>query len=129
MFAARLAPRAIARPQLIARRFNSTVPFAKPNPEKGNKFIAERLAVEHHAASSSELWRKLSIYGTIPFLVVAAINAYNLYQEHMEHWDHMEPLEERTEYDYQNIRTKNFFWGDGDKTLFWNPKYNYHKTD
>jgi cytochrome c oxidase subunit 6a len=27
----------------------------------------------------------------------------------------MEPLEERPEYPYQNIRTKNFFWGDGDK--------------
>ncbi len=27
----------------------------------------------------------------------------------------MPPLEERTEYPYQNIRTKNFCWGDGDK--------------
>ena len=27
----------------------------------------------------------------------------------------MPPLEERTEYPYQNIRTKNFQWGDGDK--------------
>jgi hypothetical protein len=27
----------------------------------------------------------------------------------------MPPLEERTEYPFQNIRTKNFFWGDGDK--------------
>lgn len=27
----------------------------------------------------------------------------------------MPPLEERVEYPYQNIRTKNFAWGDGDK--------------
>lgn len=27
----------------------------------------------------------------------------------------MAPLEERTEYPYQNIRVKNFPWGDGDK--------------
>jgi len=27
----------------------------------------------------------------------------------------MPPLEERVEYPYQNIRTKNFTWGDGDK--------------
>ena len=27
----------------------------------------------------------------------------------------MPPLEERTEYPYQNIRTRNFPWGDGDK--------------
>lgn len=27
----------------------------------------------------------------------------------------MPPLEERTEYPYQNIRSKNYQWGDGDK--------------
>lgn len=27
----------------------------------------------------------------------------------------MPPLEERTEYSYQNIRSKNYQWGDGDK--------------
>ena len=27
----------------------------------------------------------------------------------------MPALEERTEYPYQNIRTRNFPWGDGDK--------------
>lgn len=27
----------------------------------------------------------------------------------------MPPLEERTEYPYQNIRSRNFPWGDGDK--------------
>lgn len=27
----------------------------------------------------------------------------------------MAPLEERTEYPYQNIRSKNYPWGDGDK--------------
>ena len=27
----------------------------------------------------------------------------------------MPPLEERVEYDYMNIRSKKFFWGDGDK--------------
>lgn len=51
----------------------------------------------------------------IPCLVVATINAYNLWNEHWEHWSHMPPLEERVEYPYQNIRTKNFQWGDGDK--------------
>jgi cytochrome c oxidase subunit 6a len=33
----------------------------------------------------------------------------------------MEPLEERPEYPYQNIRTKNYFWGDGDKVSLLNP--------
>lgn len=55
----------------------------------------------------------------IPALVVAAANSYVLWNEHWEHWSHMEPLEERTEYSYQNIRSKNFFWGDGDKTILY----------
>lgn len=65
----------------------------------------------------------------IPCLILGSINAYNLWSEHWEHWEHMPPLEERIEYPYQNIRTKNFFWGDGDKTLFWNDKVNYHNKD
>ena len=66
----------------------------------------------------------------------------------------MPPLEERVEYPYQNMRTKNFPWGDGDKTILyvlphvlepmthlncsvpelttcnsWNPSVNYHNHD
>lgn len=52
---------------------------------------------------------------TIPALLIAGANAYVLWNEHWAHWEHMEPLEERPEYPYQNLRTKNFFWGDGDK--------------
>lgn len=50
-----------------------------------------------------------------PSLLLAGLNAYNLWNEHWEHWSHMPPLEERVEYPYQNIRTRNFPWGDGDK--------------
>lgn len=54
----------------------------------------------------------------IPALAVSSIIAYNLWEEHWEHWSHMPPLEERTEYPYQNIRVKNYNWGDGDKVCF-----------
>ncbi|MCJ1245828.1 Cytochrome c oxidase subunit 6A, mitochondrial [Trapelia coarctata] len=94
-----------------------------------NAFNRERAAVKAHAAATSDLWRKLSLYVTIPCLIIASVNAYNLWTEHWEHWNHMPPLEERVEYPYQNIRTKNFPWGDGDKTLFWNPEVNYHHKD
>ncbi|KAI1483430.1 hypothetical protein K445DRAFT_318126 [Daldinia sp. EC12] len=94
-----------------------------------NAFIKERQAVKEHAAATTELWRKISIYVVIPSLVLAAANAYKLWNEHWEHWEHLPPLEERVEYPYQNIRTKNFPWGDGDKTLFWNDKVNYHNKD
>ncbi|KAI0385006.1 mitochondrial cytochrome c oxidase subunit VIa [Hypomontagnella monticulosa] len=94
-----------------------------------NAFVKERQAVKEHAAATTELWRKISIYAVVPCLILAAVNAYNLWNEHWEHWSHMPPLEERVEYPYQNIRTKNFPWGDGDKTLFWNDTVNYHNKD
>lgn len=53
--------------------------------------------------------------GVIPAMVLAGANAWWLWKAHWEHWDHMAPLEERTEYAYQNIRTKNYQWGEGDK--------------
>lgn len=52
---------------------------------------------------------------TIPALIIASVNAYNLWHEHWSHWEHLPPLEERTEYPYQNMRVKNFFWGNGDQ--------------
>ena len=51
----------------------------------------------------------------IPCLFIASANAYRLWNEHWEHWEHLPPLEERPEYPYMNIRTKNYPWGDGDK--------------
>lgn len=51
----------------------------------------------------------------IPALCIAGVNAWRLWDEHWEHVSHEPPVEERTEYPYMNIRTKNYFWGDGDK--------------
>ncbi|OJJ43408.1 hypothetical protein ASPZODRAFT_123649 [Penicilliopsis zonata CBS 506.65] len=94
-----------------------------------NSFNREREAVKHHAAATSDLWKKLSIFAVVPCVIGGALNAYNLWEEHWEHWSHMPPLEERVEYPYQNIRSKNFPWGDGDKTIFWNDSVNYHNKD
>lgn len=58
---------------------------------------------------------------TIPALIIAGANAYVLWNEHWSHWEHLPPLEERTEYPYQNIRSRNFYWGDGDKVSSSNP--------
>ena len=55
----------------------------------------------------------------VPAIGLAAANAYMQWNEHWEHWEHLPPLEDRTGYSYQNLRTKNYPWGDGDKV--WNP--------
>lgn len=57
----------------------------------------------------------------VPCLIGGGLNAYNLWNEHWEHWAHMPALEERTEYPYQNIRSKNYPWGDGDKVCLNTP--------
>ena len=67
--------------------------------------------------SASELtWQGLTCSSVaFPCIIIASLNAYNLWNEHWEHWETLPPLEERVEYSYQNIRTKAFPWGDGDK--------------
>ncbi|OHF03297.1 cytochrome c oxidase subunit VIa [Colletotrichum orchidophilum] len=118
--AAARAARAPAVRSTVQRRFASTTE---------NAFIKEREAAKHHAEGTTALWRKISIYACIPALGLAAANAYVLWNEHWEHWSHLPPLEERVEYSYQNIRTKNYQWGNGDKTVFWNDNVNYHNPD
>ncbi|KAL8681502.1 MAG: hypothetical protein Q9186_002388 [Xanthomendoza sp. 1 TL-2023] len=92
-----------------------------------NAFNRERMAIfggnfpyskEAYTPLFSSIQRCLiSLSVAVPSLIIAAINAKNLWDEHWEHWSHLPPLEDRIEYDYMNIRTKKFFWGDGDKTL------------
>ncbi|KAK4693974.1 cytochrome c oxidase subunit 6a, partial [Lecanoromycetidae sp. Uapishka_2] len=109
-----IASRQLQSPVLrhtFQRRFASNEPTKLVGP-MDNAFNRERLAVKQHAAASA-----------------GSLNAKNLWDEHWEHWEHMPPLEERVQYPYMNIRTKAYPWGDGDKTLFWNPKVNYHDKD
>ncbi|KAG5997334.1 hypothetical protein E4U52_004472 [Claviceps spartinae] len=113
----------------VSAQLRASAPRRFASTSTENEFIKERQRVKEHAAATTELWRKMSYYGVPVALVAASINAWVLWNEHWEHWDHMPPLEERTEYAYQNIRTKNFQWGDGDKTLFWNDSVNYHNKD
>ncbi|KAI6951509.1 hypothetical protein KC348_g3 [Hortaea werneckii] len=133
------ATRAPAFRQTLQRRFASAEQGPSGIGAQGvdgaamkNAFNSERAAVKEHAAATSglgifhaltrlfsflitDLWRKLSIYIVIPAIAIAGANAYRLWVEHWEHKSHEPPLEEQPEYPYQNIRTKNFFWGDGDK--------------
>ncbi|KAF5649579.1 cytochrome c oxidase subunit 6a [Fusarium sp. NRRL 25303] len=143
----RAATRATAQLRApLQRRFASTAE---------NEFIKERQHIKEHAAGTTgkstsddaELGQLEALdvvaddgqscgrrspsnrSGVAPCLIAAGANAYWLWNEHWEHWNHMPPLEERTEYPYQNIRTKNYQWGNGDKTLFWNDEVNYHNKD
>ncbi|KAF2265309.1 mitochondrial cytochrome c oxidase subunit VIa, partial [Lojkania enalia] len=117
----------------VPRRWNNTEAGSKFTGVQDNAFNRERAKIQEHAAESVEFWRKMTIFVAVPCLIVFGINAKIRWDAHWEHQAHLPPKEDRPEYSYQNIRTKNFFWGDGDKarllTLFWNDKYNYHKRD
>ncbi|QSL64602.1 hypothetical protein MERGE_001903 [Pneumocystis wakefieldiae] len=65
----------------------------------------------------------------IPALLITSLNAYQLHTKHHSEASHRSESDDDStpEYPYQNIRTRRFFWGDGDKTLFWNDRVNKHK--
>ncbi|MCP8720206.1 MAG: cytochrome c oxidase subunit VIa family protein [Asgard group archaeon] len=126
--------------QLAFRRFNSHAhhlkPSAflkeaayKPNKAAGEEFIKKYEEKVHHSGDITKLWRKLTYLVAIPAVLLVAIPVGKVeleHAEHRKHQAHMTDDEWPTQYDYQNIRLKPFFWGDGDKTLFWNSDVNRH---
>merc|ERR1712080_494543 len=91
------------------------------------EFEQTRLAIEHHAAQSAELWRKITYYVAFPAIIIALLNAKNLAAEHEAHIEHMKEenggeLPERIVYPYFNKREKDFPWGP--YTPFYNPHAN-----
>ncbi|KAG5513988.1 hypothetical protein PMAC_000610 [Pneumocystis sp. 'macacae'] len=143
--------RIFIRRRITAQRFLSTKHrFYSTQDSSHDAFILEQEAVKEHARKTADLWRKISIFVCIPALLLSGANALQLCRlfgfvffiekidlRHYEHLSHI--LEEREndptpEYSLinidsdQNIRNKKFFWGDGDKTLFWNDRVNKHKV-
>ncbi|KAK9361275.1 cytochrome c oxidase, subunit VIa [Lipomyces starkeyi] len=100
------------------------------NTAIGKKFLDEQKAIHHHAASTAGMWYKLSLYVALPLVTVALIRSFKQETEHIshvKHHAHEEPEDLPPEFPYQNIRRKDFFWGNGDKTLFWNDLTNVHR--
>lgn len=140
MLSRTLIRRAAAAPrQAVARRAYATHPehgtvrnafTYTADPAAGQAFIALEDATAAHSKGTAELWRKISIYVVAPIVALTAYHVYSVEAAHFEHLEqHPRKPDDETppEYDYQNVRTSKFFWGNGDKTLFWNDKYNHKK--
>ena len=117
------------------RRYSSLPPHAlKPAFGPADKAAAKAFKettqnVKHHAKETSSLWIKITWFVAAPAVALAAVNTYFVEAEHASHREHLKHVSDQDwprDYDFQNIRTKPFFWGDGDKTLFWNPVINRH---
>ena len=94
-------------------------------------------------AESASLWRKISLYALIPggksavysiamlthnSAIVFGVYMYRVESAHHHHQEHIieendGQLPERPDYDYLNMKRKNFPWGQ--QSLFFNPKVNY----
>ncbi|CAG2179405.1 unnamed protein product [Oppiella nova] len=66
------------------------------------------------------LWQKVFLLVCIPAIGLSGLNTYLVEKEHHEHFHRPE----FKPYEYMRIRTKPFPWGDGQRTLFHNPKVN-----
>ncbi|WP_411025400.1 hypothetical protein, partial [Salmonella sp. s55004] len=69
---------------------------------------------------SSKTWKLLTIFGVIPAVGFCMYNAYTGEMEHKAHSHRPEFIP----FTHLRIRTKNFPWGDGNKSLFHNPESN-----
>jgi cytochrome c oxidase subunit 6a len=100
--------------------------FPQPNAEKAAAYIKHIQDSRAHAAHTANLWKNISIWVCVPVLIAVGINTYYVESEHAEHRAHAPYVsdEDLVEYEFQNIRRKSFFWGDGSKTAFWNDKVN-----
>ncbi|KAJ3816045.1 cytochrome c oxidase, subunit VIa [Lentinula lateritia] len=113
--------------RLLVRRTAPTLRrFSTETPVVGkNAYLANLEAVEHHAAETTELWRKISHYVCIPAIAVCAAWVYNIEMEHKAHLEHEMAendghLPAPPAYEYLNVRRKPFPWGPN--SLFYNPE-------
>lgn len=122
-------------------RFNSTVSttatksklmepaFGKPDTVAAKQFKESLQNTETHAGSTSNLWFKISMLVALPAILLTTYHVYGIEMEHKRHREHLKHVPDEDwprDYEFMNIRSKPYFWGDGDKTAFWNPVVNRH---
>ncbi|KAK6457697.1 cytochrome c oxidase subunit VIa [Scheffersomyces xylosifermentans] len=102
---------------------------SKVNKAAGDAFKKTYEEKVHHSADITKLWKKITYIVALPAILLTAVPVINTELKHAEHREHLKHLSDEewpVQYEYQNIRTHKYFWGDGDKTLFWNSDVNRH---
>lgn len=97
------------------------------NKKAGEAYIKDMEEKAHHSIGVTAMWKKITYFVAIPVVILTAIPVTKIELDHAKHREHLKHLSDEewpVQYDYQNIRNKKFFWGDGDKTLFWNSDIN-----
>lgn len=102
------------------------------DPAAGDAYVKLLDATVKHSEGTGKLWGKISLFIVIPIIAGTAWHTYLIEKEHFEHLAAHPRLPDEelpAEFDYQNVRNTRYFWGNGDKTLFWNDKYNHRKEE
>lgn len=113
--------RSVQSGRVFARQ-NHHITF-KPNKAKAEAFRSFEQHSEEHAKGTTSLWRNISL-ACIPVLGVCAFYVYPKEKHHIAHMVELNKLpddEWPTPMEYQNMRTKPFFWGNGQRSVFWGP--------
>lgn len=114
---------------LVFKRFNSRLVY-QPNAERARAFKETYEQTTNHGKHSASAWRNISI-ACVPVMIACAWYVYGRESHHLAHVkvQSQQPDEAwPTEFEYQNVRSRKFFWGNGDRTLFWSWA-NHHKKD
>ncbi|CAL9733547.1 cytochrome c oxidase subunit 13, mitochondrial [Monosporozyma servazzii] len=101
--------------------------FGKPDLVAAKQFQDSLKATESHAGSTAGLWFKISMLVALPAILMTSYHVYKVEAEHARHRDHLKHVPDEDwprDYEFMNIRSKPFFWGNGDQTAFWNPVVN-----
>lgn len=112
----------------VSKRIGESA-FPKVDKQAGETFKKAYEEKVHHSEGVTNLWKKITYVVALPVLIITAIPVVKIEMHHAEHRKHLRELPDEewpTQYEYQNLRQKKFFWGDGDKTLFWNSDVNRH---
>lgn len=88
--------------------------------ERARRYASKSAADPHGHGDSDLMWKRVFFFGAVPAIIVASIHTYIAEVEHWEHWRRPEYIP----YEFRNVRTRKFPWGDGQKSLFHDPVVN-----
>ncbi|KAK7694926.1 hypothetical protein QCA50_002114 [Cerrena zonata] len=99
------------------RSYSATADVAKAS------YHEKQLALEHHAAQTADMWRKISFYVCLPAIAACALWTRNLEKEHEAHIEHLihendGKYPQPPRYDFLYRRARPFPWGNN--SLFFN---------
>ena len=77
-------------------------------------------STEHKHQPNPEFWKKVFLYVSCPAILLGIINTAITEKEHYDHYHRPEFIP----YEHLRIRRRPFPWGDGNHSLFHNPRTN-----